>query len=1247
MKKDRKNEEKRKLFLDKCTALRKKLVREAFPSEFKKKLTSGKLFSEILPDWVAQENTTRSNEKKLFWSDTFKRFSTYFTAFHENRENMYSDEDKSTAIAYRLINENLPRFFDNIENFGKIQKALKEWTNVFTDKEKQLLNEKAIISIFALENYLNCITQDGITNYNNLISGYATENKEKVRGLNEFINIYNQKNNDKKEKLRSFKLLYKQILSDRETISFIPYKFDSINNLYDAINSYYLFNIVNSKDDEGKFCNIFEAIERHFQKIKQGKYNKKQIYISNRSVSSISQKIFGRYSFIKEALQYYYCTYVRPKYEEEIRKSKISKREKIEKDLENYVNQPYLSIELADTACKKYSEILDNNFKHFGNLTITNYCAHLLTKTISSKIYSAGKYEDERYSCIKGELNTPHEENYRPSTEMVNNIKLFMDSILESVHGFQDFIIRREDENICEKDDLFYEFIDKLWEKLSAFTKLYDKTRNYLTGKTYSTDKIRLTFNIPALADGWDENKEKNCRAFIFKKSEQYYLGIAAKTGLHFIYEDNEDSHYSYYYKMIYKYFPPSFTMIPKCTVKRDDVKNHFESNDADYKLFESKKFVKPIIISKDIYDIYFNKGPKPAFTEEFIKNGGDQIEYKNALIMWIDFCKQFLSAYASTAIYNFDSLRPSSNYKNINEFYSEVSALTYKIKFKPISSKYIDDLVQKGDLYLFRITTKDFNSTHGMPNLHTLYWRALFSEQNFAKTYIKLDGEANIFYRVSSITSPIVHKKGSILVGRTTTSGKNIPEHIYTELCLIKNGKKAEKDADAETRKYLTKIKIREAQYDIIKDRRFTQNTFLFYVPLTFNFGKKTIKPFELNNKINDFLKKHDDVNIIGIDRGERHLLYVSVINRQGDILEQTTLNTLNGVDYHSKLDNREKERAGARKSWGTIGRIADLKEGYLSIVIHTLVDMMIRYNAIIVMEDLNMGFKRGRFKFEKQVYQKFEKALITKLNYLCLKNIAIDEIGGILHGWQLTNTFKSFKKIGHQNGIIFYIPAWNTSKIDPITGFVNVIKPKYTNRESANKFFKDFKEISYKSEDDAFDFVYTDKISGKNWIITTGGKVRYFWAKDSSGHGGSTQKVDITQKLKTCFNKNEIHWENGENLVTTLTKSVNASFLKEVIWCLQRVLAMRNSSAEDGVDFILSPVRMPDGRTFCSNNAGEKLPCDADANGAYNIARKGILVLERIKAGDKKPTSIKNEDWLNYAQSEAVVAMQMKKYK
>ena len=49
----------------------------------------------------------------------------------------------------------------------------------------------------------------------------------------------------------------------------------------------------------------------------------------------------------------------------------------------------------------------------------------------------------------------------------------------------------------------------------------------------------------------------------------------------------------------------------------------------------------------------------------------------------------------------------------------------------------------------------------------------------------------------------------------------------------------------------------------------------------------------------------------------------------------------------------------------------------------------MVIDYNAIIVMEDLNKGFKRGRFKVERQVYQKFENMLISKLNYLVFKSV------------------------------------------------------------------------------------------------------------------------------------------------------------------------------------------------------------------------------------------------------------------
>lgn len=52
--------------------------------------------------------------------------------------------------------------------------------------------------------------------------------------------------------------------------------------------------------------------------------------------------------------------------------------------------------------------------------------------------------------------------------------------------------------------------------------------------------------------------------------------------------------------------------------------------------------------------------------------------------------------------------------------------------------------------------------------------------------------------------------------------------------------------------------------------------------------------------------------------------------------------------------------------------------------------------------MEDLNQGFKRGRFKVERQVYQKFETMLINKLNYLVDKDLAVDQEGGLLRGYQ-----------------------------------------------------------------------------------------------------------------------------------------------------------------------------------------------------------------------------------------------------
>ena len=57
-------------------------------------------------------------------------------------------------------------------------------------------------------------------------------------------------------------------------------------------------------------------------------------------------------------------------------------------------------------------------------------------------------------------------------------------------------------------------------------------------------------------------------------------------------------------------------------------------------------------------------------------------------------------------------------------------------------------------------------------------------------------------------------------------------------------------------------------------------------------------------------YIAKKEDIHIIGIDRGERNLLYISVVDVHGNIREQRSFNIVNGYDYQQKLKDREKSR-------------------------------------------------------------------------------------------------------------------------------------------------------------------------------------------------------------------------------------------------------------------------------------------------------------------------------------------------
>lgn len=122
--------------------------------------------------------------------------------------------------------------------------------------------------------------------------------------------------------------------------------------------------------------------------------------------------------------------------------------------------------------------------------------------------------------------------------------------------------------------------------------------------------------------------------------------------------------------------------------------------------------------------------------------------------------------------------------------------------------------------------------------------------------------------------------------------------------------------------------------------------------------------------------------------------------------------------------------------------------------------------------------------------------------------------------------------------------------------------------------------------------------------------------------------------------FGEHQITYGSGENLIPQIEAQSSADFFKILMKLLNVTLSLRHNNGEKGEneqDYILSPIKSSEGISFDSRKSTSKQPKDADANGAYNIARKGLWVLEQIdKAEDFKSLklAISNKEWLAFVQ-------------
>ena len=258
----------------------------------------------------------------------------------------------------------------------------------------------------------------------------------------------------------------------------------------------------------------------------------------------------------------------------------------------------------------------------------------------------------------------------------------------------------------------------------------------------------------------------------------------------------------------------------------------------------------------------------------------------------------------------------------------------------------------------------------------------------------------------------------------------------------------------------------------------------------------------------------------------------------------------------------------------------------------------------------------------------------LINKLQNLAFKDAKPGSPGSVLAPYQLCSPIDSMEDIPNHCGMLIHVTAAFTSRIDPITGFVNVFNlSDITNNTQRADFLSRMTSIRYNSGEDVFEFSFdygnfrtrlTPKV--RKWTVCTYGDRYTYNRKDRT-----LVRISPTAMIKDALTKAGIRYEDGADVKKEVSESDAAG---QVFKAFEAILDMRVTTR--GEDIIMSPVRDSSGRHFVSGLSGPELPQDADANGAYCIALKGLLLAKKIRASDEdRLPLLNNNDWIEFMQT------------
>lgn len=662
-----------------------------------KSMFEAKLITQLLPVYVEQNYIGEDKEKALETIALFKGFTTYFTDYFNIRKNMFKENGGASSICYRIVNVNASIFYDNLKTFMCIKEKAETEIALIEEELTELLDSWRLEHIFSEDYYNELLAQKGIDYYNQICGD-----------VNKHMNLYCQQN---KLKANVFKMtkLQKQIMGISEKAFEIPPMYQNDEEVYAAFNGFI------SRLEEVKLIDRLGNVLQN-----SNIYDTAKIYINARCYTNVSSYVYGGWGVIESAIERYWYNTIAGKGQ-----SKAKKIEKAKKD------NKFMSVKELDSIVSDYepdyfnaSNMDDDNsgraFSGHGVLGYFNKMSKLLANmSLHTITYDSGD------SLIENK-------------ETALNIKKDLDDIMSIYHWLQTFII----DEVVEKDNAFYAELEDIYYELENVVTLYDRIRNYVTRKPYSTQKFKLNFASPTLASGWSRSKEFDNNAIILLRNNKYYIAIFNvnnKPDKQIIKGSEEQRLSTDYKKMVYNLLPGPNKMLPWVFIKSNTGKRDYNPSSYILEGYEKNRHIK--------------------------SSGNFDINYCHDLI---DYYKACINKHPEWKNYGF-KFKETTQYNDIGQFYKDVEKQGYSISWAYISEADINRLDEEGKIYLFEIYNKDLSShSTGKDNLHTMYLKNIFSEDNLKNICIELNGNAELFYRKSSMKRNITHKKDTVLVNKT-----------------------------------------------------------------------------------------------------------------------------------------------------------------------------------------------------------------------------------------------------------------------------------------------------------------------------------------------------------------------------------------------------------------------------------------------------------------------------------------------